>query len=78
MSQTFLIKILLLALLSDANLRLASAGGGQYTSGSISIVWLDNNATTTNFTMSSTGITKGSYFAFGLSTDTEMVCLPAF
>jgi hypothetical protein len=38
-----------------------------YTSGLIGINWIINGQSTTNFTMSSSGMTSGKYFAFGLS-----------
>ncbi len=46
-----------------------------YTSGSINIGWTSNDQDKTNFTMSSSGMTSGNYFAFGLSDDTSMVIL---
>jgi len=46
-----------------------------YTSGSIKIEWTSNDQNKTNFTMSSSGMTSGNYFAFGLSYDTSMVIL---
>ena len=44
-----------------------------YISESITINWISNDQSTTNFTMSSSGMTSGNYFSFGLSTDQSMV-----
>lgn len=39
----------------------------------ITVEWASNHQITTNFTMTSSSLTKGNYFAFGLSTDQNMV-----
>jgi len=50
--------------------------GGNYQSNLININWIGNSSfNSLNFTMSSSGMTSGNYFAFGLSNDTSMVKL---
>ena len=59
-------------ILLNVKLSLASVGS-QYAAGSISISWAEHNATATEFIITSNSASKGSYFAFGLSKDDEMV-----
>ncbi len=46
---------------------------GQYSAESITIDWMNNDAMSTNFTMTSLTMKPRSYFAFAFSTDTLMV-----
>lgn len=46
---------------------------GQYSSGSISIDWMESSDTSTKFTMSSVAMKTSSFFAFAFSTDNQMV-----
>ena len=49
------------------------AQAGQYLDGPISLNWISNDQSTTNFSMSSSGMSNGNYFAFGFSKDQQMV-----
>ena len=50
--------------------------GGNYQSNLINITWIGNSSfNSLNITMSTSGMTSGNYFAFGLSNDTSMVIL---
>jgi hypothetical protein len=56
------------------NIRISIIVGGSYSSNSINITWIGNSSLNSlNFTMSSSGMTSGNYFSFGLSTDQSMV-----
>ena len=65
-------EFLLLIFLNVNQISLASADS-QYAAGSIAISWAEHNATATEFIITSNSASKGSYFAFGLSKDDEMV-----
>lgn len=63
----FLLLILLIFKLSFVT------AGNKYVSGTIEINWAENDGSSTDFLITSSNVSKASYFAFGLSKDNEMV-----
>ena len=62
-------------ILLTINLLIKQAQAEQYEDNTIKIEWIVNDQSTTNFTMSSSSMSSGNYFSFGLSKDQKMVTL---